>query len=299
MAQKAKRSPADPGRDNGLPHAFEPPQSIEKSLLIKLPISMTGLLRYGGNLIHHDRDAQGVLEVVEKDGVRSLHFGTASRQSAMSLSDPDRLELAYIRAMLSALLWVNEPEEVLILGLGGGSLSRFLLRQFPRCRLDVVELRLSVVNIARNYFHLPEMDRLSIHVGDAHAYVARNATLDAGKYSLILVDAYDRQGMEPAINTEEFFQHCQSLLAPSGILSINLWGTHRASLHRSYALLKTYFPRKAYRLSVFNKGNIIGLGLGDELENIEDTSAWQRRAMLLESRLDVEMRYFLQNFRLI
>ena len=59
--------------------------------------------KYGGTLVHCQRDEQGLLEVVEAYGVRSLHFGSAARQSTMSLAEPERLEMPYLRAMLIPL----------------------------------------------------------------------------------------------------------------------------------------------------------------------------------------------------
>ena len=65
--------------------------------------------RHGGVLVHCQRDAEGLVEVVETHGVRSLHFGSSPRQSAMALDEPDRLELSYVRAMLAGLVYAPEP----------------------------------------------------------------------------------------------------------------------------------------------------------------------------------------------
>lgn len=69
-------------------------------------------------MIHAVRDEIGLIEVVETAGVRTLHFGNATRQSALSIAEPDRVELGYIRAMLMTLLFVPEPRNALVLGLG-------------------------------------------------------------------------------------------------------------------------------------------------------------------------------------
>ena len=62
------------------------------------------MYKYNGMLIYQSHDDDGVLEVVERDGVRSLHFGSYPRQSSMSLDFPDTLELAYVRAMTAWML---------------------------------------------------------------------------------------------------------------------------------------------------------------------------------------------------
>lgn len=250
--------------------------------------------RYGGTLVHHCRDEYGVLEIVEIHGIRSLHFGTSPRQSAMALDDPSRLELPYVRAMLSALVFLPDPKRALILGLGGGSLARFLLIEFPQCRVDAVELRPQVVELARNYFSLPKDPRLTIHLGDAAAYV-QSGPADH-RYDLILVDAYDHVGMDTNLNAPDFFAPCTQLLAAEGALAMNLWGTHRIALRDSTTLLKRYFEGRSFLLPVPNRGNIVGLGLNDP----PTSAAWNRfreRSRELEIRLGVEFPYLLRRIK--
>ncbi len=254
--------------------------------------------RYGGELIYHGRDEDGVLEVTEAHGVRSLHFGTPPRQSSMSLKEPERLELPYIRAMLSSLLFLPDPERVLLLGLGGGSLARFLLGQYPGCRVEAVERRASVVEIAHAYFALPRDQRLDIHIGDARQRVEALAPRAPGEFDLILIDAYDHLGMDASINAPEFFDACARLLHPAGVVSMNLWGTHAVSLKRSIELLKTTFPGRAFKLAVPNRGNIIGLGLGTEARPFGQKQLGPH-ALELGLRLGLEMSYFLRNLRLL
>lgn len=253
--------------------------------------------RYGGELIYHGRDSEGVIEIVDAYGTRALHFGTPPKQSAMSLQQPERPELAYVRAMLSPLLFTEDPKSVLVVGLGGGTLARFLLKAFPSCRVEAVEHRAAVVEIAHAYFDLPRDDRLLVHIADAYAHVESRAMQTGGLFDLILVDAYDNSGMDQTINTDEFVGNCRQLLDPRGVLAMNLWGTHQVSLRLSLGLLKTFFPGKALKLQVPNRGNIIGLGLGDELDFFSKHKPIEPRALALESRTGLEMPYFLRNLR--
>jgi spermidine synthase len=99
-------------------------------------------------LVFSCHDEEGVIEVVDDLDTRALYFGTSARQSAMSPEEPHRLVLSYTRAMLSGLLFTRQPRSALVLGLGGGSLPRFLMHVFPTCRIDVVERRAKVVQVA-------------------------------------------------------------------------------------------------------------------------------------------------------
>ena len=255
--------------------------------------------RYGGTLVYSSRDAEGILEVVDAQGVRSLHFGTSPRQSAMALDDPNRLELSYIRAMLSALLFVDTPQNILLFGLGGGSLARFMFHQFPQSKIDAVERRRSVVDVAHEYFSLPKDPRLTVHIAEATEHAQKAVSNLAHYYDLVLIDAYDHQGMDRTINAEEFFRNCAGLLQPRGVMSINLWGTHSVSLRHSIELINLCFPKHAYRLQVPNKGNIVGLGLSTDLVVRHPLDHLQPRALQLEIELGLEMRYFLKSLRLL
>ena len=66
------------------------------------------------------RAADDGLEVTEERGMRVLHLGSQAIQSAMRLSRPWDLELAYTRAMMGFLMFNSTPQDVLMIGLGGG-----------------------------------------------------------------------------------------------------------------------------------------------------------------------------------
>ena len=99
--------------------------------------------------IHRFFDREESVDVSEKDGVRSLHLGSATVQSAMRISDPLELVLSYTRAMMGFLLFVPEPASVAMIGLGGGSLPKFVRHHMPTTRLTVVESNPRVIAAAR------------------------------------------------------------------------------------------------------------------------------------------------------
>jgi spermidine synthase len=243
--------------------------------------------KYGGTLVHCRRDQEGLVEVVDTFGVRSLHFGTSPKQSAMSLADPDRLELPYVRAMLAGIILTADPGRVLLLGLGGGSLAKFLLRAFPACRIDVVEYRPAVATVAREYFCLPDDPRLTLHIAEGGEFVCGAAGSDAGGYGHIFVDIFDHEGLAASANQHDFVSACAKLLSPDGVLAMNMWGSHAESLRLSMRLLNLYFEGGTLRLQVTGRGNVIGFGLGTELRR-PGREALKQRARVLELRHGVE-----------
>ena len=215
---------------------------------------------YDGLVVHQSQSDDGVIEVVDDGDIRSLHFGTFPRQSCMSLQTPHTLELTYTEAMMAALLLNPEPERVLVVGLGGGSLVKFILHHFPNCQIDVVEYREDVVKVAHGYFQLPEKDsRLNIHIGDGYLFVQDLFYQGTAAYDMLLVDAYDHIGMSASVGIQAFFDACAGLLTPAGVMSINLWGTNRPVFKQTMTRINQSFEGRSLILPVEDKGNVIGL----------------------------------------
>ena len=163
--------------------------------------------------------------VSEKFGVRALHIGSDTIQSAMRLARPDELEISYTRSMMAFLLFNPDPREVLMMGLGGGSLAKFIYRRLPRARTVAVEINPRVVAVARQFFQVPPDDeRLQVVVGDGAVYLAS----DKLRADVILVDGYDADSQVEAMSTPAFYRDCARVLGDAGTLVVNLWSGDRA-----------------------------------------------------------------------
>ena len=210
-------------------------------------------------LVFSCQDDEGVIEVVDDVDARALYFGTPARQSAMSREEPHRLVLSYTRCMLSGLLFTRDPRSALVLGLGGGSLPRFLMHVFPTCRIDVVERRPKVVQVAHDHFHLARSPRLRLHVCDAEVFLRE----DPGRtYDLVLVDLHDPKGTAPLVSEAGFVASCARRLAARGVLATNLWTGPSQGIPPS--VLRDHratFEQRHLVLPVTGKGNCILFGL--------------------------------------
>lgn len=253
--------------------------------------------KYGGELVYALRDEIGLIEVVETAGVRALHFGSVARQSAMSIVKPDRVELSYIRGMLMNLLYVPQPRNVLLLGLGGGSLAKFLLQHCPECQIEAVEYRAAVPTVARRFFGLPVDSRFRVHLEDCNAYMVRGAKTDRLTFDHIYVDVYDCQGLAESVNRHGFFSACKSLLHPKGILAINLWGTRVESLRESLRLLNFHFGGRVLRLDIPGRGNVIAFTHGESY-GVPKPRNVTERAGTLEIQTGIEFTRFAKIIRL-
>lgn len=189
-------------------------------MVIKRPMGFLAKWR-----IHREGRAGKRVEVSEKDGVRTLHLGNDMVQSAMRIQDPFHLELAYTQAMLACLLFHRAPRRFLMIGLGGGSVPKWVWKHLPQADTTVVEIDPQVVACARQFFHVPPDDeRFRVVVADGAEYVRESA----GRWDILMVDGYDEHCQVEALTTTGFYQECRAALADDGILVINLWSSDGA-----------------------------------------------------------------------
>lgn len=196
------------------------------------------------------------IEISEEGGVRYLHFGSRWVQGAMRIARPFALELEYTRAMLFPLLLhegAGWPRRVLLVGLGAGSLLKFLHRHRRAALLDVVEIDARVVTAAGQFFHLPDDPaRIDIEVGDGAATVARPGPA----CDLVLVDGYDARGRVGALDTETFYRQARFRLTRGGVLATNLL-TRGGGVGPSVERLRAAFGSHVRSLPPCTSGNVI------------------------------------------
>ncbi len=148
----------------------------------------------------------------------SLSFESTLIQSCMSLIDPDELVLDYTRTMMSALLFNPQPTSVLMVGLGGGSMLKYLHRHVPGADITVVEISQSVIDM-RHAFHIPDDDeRLRIECADGAKFMAKPPR----RYDLILVDGFTGEGIAPALCSRSFYLNARKALTAEGFLVANV-----------------------------------------------------------------------------
>jgi spermidine synthase len=196
------------------------------------------------------------IHVSEESGVRYLHFSADWIQGAMRIARPWALELDYTREMMASLLLRPEPDwprQVLLIGLGAGSLTKFLYRHRPRARLTVVEIEPRVVAAARQFFKLPDEDeRLRIVIDEGAGFVAGGL----GHYDLILVDGYDDKARVGALDSLPFYQAARSRLTDEGLLVTNLL-SRRRDFQSSLARLREAFGGRTLAFPACDSGNAV------------------------------------------
>ena len=150
----------------------------------------------------------------------------------MDLSDPKRLVFPYVRMTLGGLLLNANPQNVLVIGLGGGSIPVALSELFPTAIIDAVEIDEAVVRVAKQFFDFAETPRLKVHVSDARVFIKR-ALLRKAQYDLVILDAFTGEYIPEHLMTREFLEESRNLLGPDGVLVANTFSTSVLYDHES------------------------------------------------------------------
>jgi len=228
------------------------------------------------------------LVISEEAGVRSLHFGSHWIQGAMRMRSPYSLELAYTREMMACLLLRDEadwPQRALLIGLGAGSLAKFLHRHLPQATLTLVEIDPRIPHFARQHFHLPDDPRrLKIVIADGADYVAARRR----KFDLVLVDGFGADARAGRLDTVDFYADCAALLKPSGLFVCNLLGRNRG-FAASVARIDRAFAGRSIVFPSCDSGNAIAIGVSGEPVQVT-LAEMKGRALALKAATGLDLR---------
>lgn len=207
------------------------------------------------------------IDIRENRGLRTLHFDKRWMQGAMRITRPWDLELEYTQVMMACLLMRDEscfPRNILLIGLGAGSLTKFLYRHCPLAHLTVVEIDGRLVQVAREHFGLPH-DPLRLHlvIDDGVDYMkASDQTFD-----LILVDGFNEHAHPGDLNSLPFYQACRSRLSEQGLLVVNLIGLCHG-VKGGFAHIESAFDDRALMFPKCKSGNTIAFAAPAGVINI-------------------------------
>jgi len=232
------------------------------------------------------------VEVSEERGVRTLHLGGDAIQSSMRLSDPDELVLHYTRAMMAFLLFHPQPREVLMVGLGGGSMARHIHRRMPKTRTTVVEISPKVLAAARSFFQFPADDaRLAVAIADGADYVRDHpASAD-----VLLVDGFDDGKQPAALCSQTFFDAARDALRPGGVMAVNFMAGD-AKLKSLLRRIDKSFGGGLVVLYATDRVNMIAFAFKRHPEKL----AWaelKKRAAMLKKTHDLPFEDFIAGLR--
>ena len=175
-----------------------------------------------GRLLYEKESAYHYIQVVQ-DGTRTeliLNEGQAihsiyDSQNLLTRGPWDYMVIA--DSFRPAQASEPRPKDVAILGLAGGTAARQYTAAYgSQVQITGVEIDPEILDVARRYFHL---DQPNVHPVAADARYWLNT--QAGKYDVIILDAYRQPYIPFHLTTREFFSEVRTHLNPGGVAVVN------------------------------------------------------------------------------
>jgi len=183
--------------------------------------------------------------VIERENLREMWFQGNGRfylQTRIDLDRPGDLALIYTRLLLAPLMWNPHPSRILMIGLGGGVLPRFLNEAYPDVEIDVVEMDARVTELARRYFDFKESPCLRVFEDDGRAFIKQRGQ----RYDMVFLDAFKGGSVPYHLKTIEFYREIAQSLKEEGILISNLYGKSNGLKPRDRKTLEAVFERVSF-----------------------------------------------------
>ncbi len=221
----------------------------------------------------------------------SMHFSYDATQSCMRLRTPNVLVEAYTRKMMSFLLFVPDPRHVVLIGLGGGSLAKFCYAQLPRTRITAVEINADVLALREQFKVPPDDRRFCVVHDDGACYMVKVRD----KADVLLVDAFDADGIAKSLLDPLFGSACARRLTRGGIAVLNLCGERWRSL-AVVEHMHAAFAGRVRLVPVANSENVLLFAFKDQVADPQGAEI-ESHADNLRARLHLNFPRYLRRLR--
>jgi spermidine synthase len=178
------------------------------------------LKRADGRVVHLETEYNDIF-ITKRRNALTMSFqlkGYDYTESVTNLADADDLPVKYTQAMTTAVAFPPQVQRVLMIGLGGGSISSYLGHFLPDASIDTVEIDPAVITAAKKYFGILATDRVRYLEGDGRVFLNRHKE----SYDLILVDAFQGGYVPFHLLTKEFYTLVKQHLSPGGAAAFNV-----------------------------------------------------------------------------
>lgn len=167
-------------------------------------------------------------------------------QSHVDLDDPTHLHFEYVArmgAVIDQLRMPRQPLTAVHLGAGALTIPRYVEATRPGSRQQVIELEPALTGLVREHLPLPKGAAIRIRIGDAREGLSRLPAALIGAVDLLVSDVYSGAQTPAHLTTIEFYTAAARLLAPEGVLLINVAdGAGLAFARRQVATVRAVLP---------------------------------------------------------
>ncbi|ONI61374.1 spermine synthase [Leifsonia sp. ALI-44-B] len=146
-------------------------------------------------------------------------------QSHVNVGDPSQLHFEYIQRIghvIDELGTPGSPVTAIHLGAGAFTLPRYIDATRPGSRQQVLELETDLVPFVREHLPLPKRANIKVRYGDARESLGKLPAGLFGTADIVVVDIFGGSRTPAHVTSQEFYRLAASLLAPQGIMAINI-----------------------------------------------------------------------------
>jgi spermidine synthase len=160
-----------------------------------------------------------------------------------------------------------------------------------RWHTTAVEINPTVIAACRLWFRLPDDEALlQVVEADAGRWVTQDANLQTA--DALCVDLYDHDAAAPVLDDEAFYAACRQVLAPGGVMTVNLFG-REASFARSASRIAAAFGAdQVWQLVPTKEGNTVLVAARGVV--VPDRETLTARAEAIEARFGLPARKWLR-----
>lgn len=193
-------------------------------------------------------DHGGIASIVPSEftsGFELVVDGTP--QSHVDLDDPTHLHFEYIVRMGAVIDQLPDgPLTAVHLGAGAMTIPRYIDATRPGSRQQVIELEAPLAQLVREQLPLPKGASIRVRIGDAREGVRRLPGALQATCDLVVSDVYSGAQTPAHLTSVEFYRELAALLAPGGVLLVNVAdGPGLAFARRQAATVAAVLPEVA------------------------------------------------------
>jgi spermidine synthase len=157
-------------------------------------------------------------------------------QSHVNLDDPSHLFFEYVQRIGHVIDQLPPgPITAVHLGAGAFTLPRYVEATRPGSRQQVIELETELVDLVRAVLPLPKGASIRVRHGDARAVLEKLPAGLHGTVDLVVVDVFSGARTPAHVTSVEFYRSVAALLAPDGVVAVNIADGPGLSFARSQA----------------------------------------------------------------
>lgn len=156
-----------------------------------------------------------------------------SPQSHVDIDDPTHLHFEYVLRMRAVIDRLRAGALTAVhLGAGALTVPRYIEATRPGSRQQVIEIEAPLISLVREHLPLPRAAAIRVRLGDARDGIRKLPPALRGACDLVVSDVYSGTQTPGHLTSVEFYREVSELLAPSGVLLVNVADGHGLAFAR-------------------------------------------------------------------